>query len=396
MNGPATIAADGDRVLVVWGARRDKTTDIQAAWSSDGGATFAAPVRVNDVAGDARVSGEQPPRVSLGPDARVVWNSSQDGRSVLRMAEAASPGKPFAAARTLHAPGLPGARGWASSAVGADGVLHVAWLDGRGDGAPAAPAPAGAHPHRAMRQDLYQGVLPPEGAKEEVRIATDVCFCCKTAVAAGPEGAVYVAFRHIFPPNVRDIAVARSTDGGRTFGAPVRVSEDGWALDGCPDDGPSIAVDAQNVLHVAWPTQVGPAGGKGIFYTASRDGGKTFAPRVQLDDSGGRAAHPQLAVAGDRVVVVWDERGAVSTARRVRLREIAGGRTAASSEALTLSDDASATYPAVAATDTFTVVAWTEDTPSGSQIRVRRLDRKTGAVAARPSGRRPGTSAARR
>jgi hypothetical protein len=379
MNGPATIAADGDRVLVAWGARRDKSTDIHAAWSADGGSTFAAPARVNDVAGDARVSGEQPPRVSLGTDARVVWNSSQDGRSVLRMAEAASAGKPFAAARTLHAPGLPGPRGWASSAVGADGALHVAWLDGRGDAAPASPSPDGAHRHRAMRQDLYQAVLRREGAKEEIRIATDVCFCCKTAVATGPDGAVYVAFRHIFPPNIRDIAVARSNDGGRTFGAPVRVSEDGWAIDGCPDDGPSIAVDARNVLHVAWPTQVSPAEGKGIFYTASRDGGRTFLPRIRVDESGS-AAHPQLAVAGGRVVVVWDERGGLSTSRRVRMRELATDASALPSEIQTLSDGASATYPAVAATGAFTLVAWTEETAAGSQIRVRRLDRKTSVV----------------
>jgi hypothetical protein len=357
MNGPATIAADGDRVLVVWGSRRDRSTDIQAAWSPDGGATFAAPMRVNDVPGDARVSGEQPPRVSLGRAARVVWNSSQDGRSVLRLAEVVSPGKPFAAPVTLHAPGLPGARGWASSALGADGALHVAWLDGRA----------------GKGQDLYQAVMPSEGAREEVRIATDVCFCCKTAVATGPDGAVYVAFRHIFPPNIRDIAVARSTDGGRTFGAPVRVSEDNWAIDGCPDDGPSIAVDARNVLHVAWPTQVSADEGKGIFYTTSRDGGRTFLPRIRLDGEPGPAAHPQLAAAGDRVVVVWDERGAVSTSRRVRMREMSTGPAARPPEIQTLSDDARATYPAVAATRTFTLVAWTEETATGSQIRVRRL-----------------------
>jgi hypothetical protein len=61
-----------------------------------------------------------------------------------------------------------------------------------------------------------------------------VCFCCKTAIASGPDGSVYVAWRHIYPPNVRDMAVARSTDGGRTFAPPVRVSTDGWALDGAP------------------------------------------------------------------------------------------------------------------------------------------------------------------
>ena len=61
--------------------------------------------------------------------------------------------------------------------------------------------------------------------------------------------------------------------GGRTFATPVRVNDDGWAIDGCPDDGPSIAVDAGGVLHIGWPTLVsGTASGKGIFYSYSSTG----------------------------------------------------------------------------------------------------------------------------
>ncbi len=222
---------------------------------------------------------------------------------------------PFRAAADVHAEGLTGARGWASLAVARDGAVHVAWLDGR-DGqvgrvaasASSSPSHAAGSTHKAMRQDLYQAVWRPDGARAEVRVATDVCFCCKTAIASGPDGSLYVAWRHIYPPNLRDIAVARSSDAGRTFGAPARVSEDGWALDGCPDDGPSLAVDARGVVHIAWPTLVpGSTPGKGVFYSYSVDGGRTFAPRVRVDDAGGSAAHPQLAASGDRVLVVWDQ-----------------------------------------------------------------------------------------
>ena len=99
-----------------------------------------------------------------------------------------------------------------------------------------------------------------------------------------------------------------------------------------------------------------------------------------MDGEYGPAAHPQLAVAGGRAVVVWDERGGLSTSRRVRMREMATDASALPSEIQTLSDGASATYPAVAATGAFTLVAWPEETAAGSQIRVRRLDRKTSVV----------------
>jgi hypothetical protein len=195
-------------------------------------------------------------------------------------------------------------------------------------------------------------------------------------VATAPDGAVYVAWRHIYPPNLRDMAVARSTDGGRTFGAPVRVSEDGWAIDLCPDDGPSIAVDARGVLHIAWPTMVGEED-KGIFYSYSADGGRTFAPRQRVDGGSAPAAHPQVALSGDRVVVLWDQGPAP---RRAYLREISSGAKAAAGKPslgriVNLSGDGAAVYPVAAATASGLVAAWTSETPSGSEVRVRRLGR---------------------
>jgi hypothetical protein len=218
-----------------------------------------------------------------------------------------------------------------------------------------------------------------DGSHTETRVATDVCFCCKTGVATGPDGTVYVAWRHIYPPNLRDVTVARSTDGGRGFGPPVRVSEDGWALDGCPDDGPSIAVDGRGVVHVAWPTVVpGGSAGKGIFYSYSTDGGRSFAARLRVDEGTGGAAHPQLAVGDDRVVVVWDQQDQERRSIRARTLSSEPGASAWApvlGQASVLSADGPAAYPAVATTPISTIVAWSEESPTGSQVRVRRLGR---------------------
>ena len=78
------------------------------------------------------------------------------------------------------------------------------------------------------------------------------------------------------------VRLRHSDDAGRTFSAPVRVSEDHWQIDGCPEDGPSLAVTTDNVVHIVWPTLVGDASKeKAVFYSASTDGGQTFAPRVR-------------------------------------------------------------------------------------------------------------------
>ncbi len=372
----ASVAADGARVVVTWAATAPGgASDVFAAFSSDAGASFGAPVRVNDVAGDARASGEQAPRVGLADGVRVVWVARRDGLSMLRGAKAKPGETVFTPAATLHADKLTGARGWASLALDDRGAMHVAWLDGRGDGAPppsAGEASGRAKPARAaMRQDVYQAVWRPDGSRDETRIATDVCFCCKTSVAAGPGGAVYVAFRNIYKPNLRDVTLARSTDGGRTFGAPVRVSEDRWAIDGCPDDGPAVAVDARGVVHVVWPTLVSESEGKGVFYSYSTDGGRTFAPRLRLDGGADGAAHPQMASAGDQLMVAWDQaRGDGTRAIVVRAIGASSGppRLGAPS---TFGTDA--TYPSVAATADGAVVTWTERAADGSDIRVQRV-----------------------
>ena len=369
-NTGVSLAASGREVVATWAASAPGSTDVYAAVSRDDGQTFGSATRVNDVAGDARVSGEQAPRAGVGSGVAVVWCSKAGTSARIRAARSGPGALTFARAITVHPEELPGARGWASLARDPEGNAHVVWLDGRAADRGAAT--------RSMRQDIFHAVWRKDGSHEETTVATDVCFCCKTAVAVGPEGAVYVAWRHVYPTNLRDIAVARSTDGGKTFSAPVRVSADGWQIAGCPDDGPALAVDETGVLHIAWPTMVGGADRavKGIFYSYSADGGRTFAARRRIDEEGTGAAHPQIAAGAGRVAIVWDEAGAT---RHAFLREVSTdpkrpGWTPVLGAIRVLSAGP-AVYPAIAATTSSLVAAWTETTAAGSEIRVRRLPR---------------------
>jgi hypothetical protein len=365
-----SLASAGQDVVATWVTTAPGVTDIQAAVSHDGGVSFGPATRVNDVPGDARTSGEQGPRVGIGSGVDVVWCSKAGNAARIRGARARAGTATFGPAVTVHAENLPGARGWASLARDPDGNAHVVWLDGRNAGDHSAMA-------RGMRQDIFHAIWRPDGSHEEVTVATDVCFCCKTAVATAPGGVVYVAWRHIYPTNLRDIAVAHSSDGGKTFSAPVRVSEDGWEIAGCPDDGPALAVDTAGVLHVVWPTEVaGARAVKGIFYSYSADGGRTFAPRQRIDEEGSGAAHPQIAAGSGRVAIVWDEAG---TSRRACLRELSTDRKGTAWTpvlgAIEILSAGPAVYPAIAATPSSLVAAWTETVPAGSEIRVRRLPR---------------------
>ena len=118
---------------------------------------------------------------------------------------------------------------------------------------------------------------------------------------------MHLAWRHVYPGNLRDIAFTTLMAAGVT-GTPVRVSEDRWMLQGCPDDGPAMDVDGSGRVHVVWPTVVtnDGAGQKVLFHASSADG-RTFTARTRVPVEG-QANHPQIAVARDgTLVLAWDE-----------------------------------------------------------------------------------------
>ena len=139
-----------------------------------------------------------------------------------------------------------------------------------------------------------------------VVVDSAACPCCRTSLALGPQGEVYVAWRKIFPGSIRDVVVARADAGTLRFDEPVRVHEDGWEFPGCPHAGPSLAVDPEGRLLVGWYT--GRDGRQGLWYAASGDGGRTWStPGAVLTGDWVPPSQLRLAVAGERVWATWDD-----------------------------------------------------------------------------------------
>ena len=371
-----TLAADGDRVAAAWAATGDQGTDVYAAVSADGGRTFGAPVRVNDVEGDASANGEQPPRVVIkGSAVDVLWVSKRDGVAAIRASASTDGGATFLAARTITPAGLTGARGWESATLADDGTLHAAWLDGRNNTptrrsvrrCSGAGRPHAMHHGDSPRQDIYHALWRPGEAPVESAVASNVCFCCKTAIVSRGHDVRRVAA----PVSRRRPRHRRRAlpDDGRTFSAPVRVSEDNWKIDACPDDGPAMTLDAQSALRVVWPTLVTDADTRrmAIFEATSRDRGATFSPRVRVDAANAAPAHPKIAASGTaaRGAIVWDE--LAQGRRRIMFRP--EGAT----EASAISAGRAASYPAVAAVGDGFVAAWTEQSDGRSVVRTLRI-----------------------
>ena len=388
-NSTPSLTAAGQTVAAVWAAAKDGSTNLYFALSNDGGATFSAPRRVSDQDGDAGATPEQPPRVVISGSGNartitVLWSKRDPGpqqtrRDLVRIARSTDGGRTFSPARFIHDPAVAGARGWQSLTLGPDGAIHAVWLDGRNAARHIAESSkmTGMQHKGQPPQEIFYAKLGADGPVVETRIASDVCFCCKTAVAVDIRGNVYTAWRHIFPGSIRDIAFAKSTDGGRGFSPIVRVSNDNWELNGCPEDGPSLAVDQSGTIHIAWATVVNDGEPqKAVFYATSRDG-KVFSPRKRVPTTGTTTpGHPQLLLTSDgSAVIVFDE--VAGGQRRVSLVRLTGSGVFQPPQIL--SGDESAMHPVfVRSGNRNLLIAWASRPSTGgssglSQIRLKRV-----------------------
>lgn len=399
-NAAPWIASQGHFVAVAWGAQLAGKWDVFVATSDDDGATFRPPVQVNTVAGDGRISGEIPPRVALHqpagasrPQVVVAWNAKDRGTEI-KIARSTDFGGTFGAPVSLQASGAAGDRGWHSLTVDAQGAAHVVWLDHRGlaPAPAAAAAKAGGMNHgaadehdgvaMAMKSRLHYAVVTAQGARAEQVLAPGVCYCCKTAIVPTSRG-VLAAWRHVYAGNMRDIGFTWLGTPAAAA-APARVSEDGWSINGCPDDGPAMALGAGGRVHIVWPTVIPGDEPVGALFHATMADGAAFGARQRVPTLGApKPSHPQVVVDGTgRVFVAWDEmQSGVRTAAVVTATAGANGALAFDTPAA-VAPGAPTQYPVMAPLARGVVMAWVTGAPSAGTISVQRRTGGTSATIA--------------
>jgi hypothetical protein len=268
---------------------------------SQAGAAFSSAVRVNNRPGDGAVRNENPPKIA-GPnnEVYVVWASERERwKGNIRFARSVNGGKFFEPAIDLNsdASQQPISRAFQSIVVDRKGRVFVAWIDERNKAA----ADRGAEIWMAMSTD---------GGKtfsRDRKILGNVCECCRTALAVDSAGRIYVSYRLVpsTGPMLRDIAVARSDDDGKTF-IPSMVNHDGWELNGCPIDGATMTVDSADRIHVVWFTQTGDI--PRLYIASSTDHSSSFSKPIVFDSKQKLAKHAHVvAVAGNSVLIAWDD-----------------------------------------------------------------------------------------
>lgn len=150
-------------------------------------------------------------------------------------------------------------------AIGPDGSINLLWVD---KGAPRPTTPPTGPPPAA----------PPTAGGEHNQ---------HNAPAAATRGAAPPSHTH---KAYYDLYFARSTDGGRTFTAPVRVNSKPGELWGFATSRPRVAVSKSGIIHVFYHGNrrdpSAPRQAVDARYTRSLDGGKTFETARTLNVEG--------------------------------------------------------------------------------------------------------------
>ncbi|HTO75497.1 MAG TPA: sialidase family protein [Thermoanaerobaculia bacterium] len=297
---PRYPALAADRVasgtVFVLAATGDETNPaISFFLSDDGGDSFGSPIRVSAPGSTAGAHGENAPRLLVIDDGPIyaAWNEAED----IRVARSDSFGANFEAPVRVSDRPDSAWSGYVSIGAAPNGDLYAVWLDTRD--ADNAAGTFSVYLARSTNQGRSFG--------SNVRVARDVCPCCRPALAFGSGGEVLVFWRKVYPGSVRDMTAAVTRDGGRTFAPSRRIAEDGWRIEGCPDSGPATATVGRRI-YAAWLTEAAPDR-NGVRLSYTDDGGSTWSPARTVSQKVLDANYPSLSAADDgRMVLAFQGR----------------------------------------------------------------------------------------
>jgi len=304
--GPSVQVDDEGIISAAWVEDDKDTRTILFARSERPGGPLGTPVAVNQPGENPYYRQEVPALIVQGQHVFVTWSMTHPKMTPdkpfsgeLRLSRSDDGGRSFGPSTLVNDDDQVIQHTFDAMQVAPDGVLHLAWIDGR---------EGKKEPGTFVARSTDRG----RTITKNFKVDDNTCVCCRTSIATSNDGIVYIAWRKIFDGNIRETVVSRSTDGGQTFSSPVVVGNDRWVYQACPHRPASLGVDRLGRLYVVWYTE-GADETPAIYLAYSDDQGKTFSGKQQLNRSKGTFPdHPQMAVDPQgRVIVIWEEQSPV-------------------------------------------------------------------------------------
>lgn len=269
-------------LAVVWEEYGD---NIMFSGSSDGGLTFSVPTYVVDPNGPLGIanmySSGQMHVVAATGAIHIAWTifDTYYGGAEIFYVRSTDGGATFGTPTMVSTADAVNSYG---SSIAADdtGTVAIVWVD--------------SDLNTGAEAIMYSALVGTTFSKPLVFSSPGLC-----PVVALFSSNQYVAWS-AGASLQEQIFFSRSTDGGRTFSAPIalnQVAEKSWC--------PVIAVDAAGAIYVAWEEGTAYVDRK-IMLATSMDAGKTFGVPAILSDPAVDSGCPSLVTSGTgRVVLTW-------------------------------------------------------------------------------------------
>ena len=291
---PDLVVSPNGRLALLWlNAESGRRTLLQYAELGVGD-RWEGPLTIA-VGNSFVVNVADAPHIAIADD-RALWvqylQRQADGGYGVRLATSRSGGMNWSDPVAVNDDNVAAEHGFAALWPAGEDRIGIAWLDGRDAG--------GEGEHHDGATALRAATFGPDLQRaNETVVDARACDCCSTAAVRTNAGVV-VAYRDRSEDEIRDIATV-AFDGKR-WSAPRPVHADGWHMTGCPVNGPSLAANG-NDLVLGWFTAANDQ--PRVQIARSTDGGAHFGAPLVLEQ--GKQVDGRIAVAldGDNAWALW-------------------------------------------------------------------------------------------
>ena len=212
----------------------------------------------------------------------------------------------------LNTDGVKAEHGFVSIIPNNNKGFFITWLDGRNT---VEKKLDGHHKPMTIR---FAEITNTGEVINESELDEAACDCCQTSIAMTNNGPI-VVYRDRSENEVRDIYTIRNING--VWEEPNPLHNDGWIINGCPVNGPKVAVNSTN-LAIAWFTVINDNPIVNVSF--SKTNGDSFGIPFKLNDLDAIGRVDVAFLNNEEVIVSYMEVDDIGTYLRIKKVSVTG------------------------------------------------------------------------
>lgn len=272
-----SICVSGSMMHTVWVDRRNGNDEIYYKRSTNEGVSWLPEVRMTDNV----YQQDQPTICASGQNVCMFWRDDRNSGSYeIYYIRSTDDGATWTADTRLT--NFVGPRNGPAVAV-TGSIIHLVWDDGR----------SGANTEIYYKKSTDNGIT--WGPDVRLTNAAEISFSSSVAVSGNTVHVTWEDYRNGFG----EIYYKNSTDGGATWGADMRITNDPQN-----SDDPSIDVSG-SLVHIVWEDK--RDGISKIYYNVSTNAGATWGTDLKISTGNAECRNPSIIVSGSTVNTVWHD-----------------------------------------------------------------------------------------